>query len=383
MELENPPSAEAQSPAAETPARKAIRNLSVAELERECLALGLKRYNAQQVFQWLHQKWAGSFGEMTNLSKDVRALLESHYEVSLLDMTGRHESADGTIKYVFTTRDGGRVESVMIPEENRTTLCISTQVGCAMACSFCVTGTLGLKRNLQCAEIVEQVYQVARDLRYLRPITNLVYMGMGEPLHNIDAVISSIHLLLDQKGCNFSRRRITVSTSGLVRQMERLGAETPVNLAVSLNATTDEVRDVIMPVNRKWPIAELMDACRRFPIANGRRILIEYVMLAGVNDSLDDAKRLAGLVQGVECKINLLPYNEGPIAAYRRPSDEAVAAFQNHLISQGLTVFVRVSRGRDIGAACGQLGKGKYDVPGVIPPRRSPLRMSGAHVHAE
>jgi 23S rRNA (adenine2503-C2)-methyltransferase len=270
-------------------------------------------------------------------------------------------SEDGTIKWAFRTADGKEIESVYLPEPDRRTLCVSTQVGCAVGCTFCLTGTMGLSRNLTAGEIVDQVHRANRRLVERgaapgpRPLTNLVFMGMGEPLANYRNLKLALDLLLSSEGPNFSHRRVTVSTSGLVPVMRRLGAETPVKLAVSLNATTDAQRDAIMPVNRRYPLAELMRACREFPTRNGRRITFEYVLLGGVNDSLDDARRLADLVRGIPAKVNLIPYNENPGLGFRMPAPGAVQAFQELLVARNLTVVVRRSRGRDISAACGQL----------------------------
>src|SRR5438067_7851051 len=282
------------------------------------------------------------------------------------------------------TPDGKLIESVYMPDESgpdtfdpedpsevdagaprriRRTLCVSTQVGCAMGCGFCLTATMGLVRDLTAGEIADQVYRVNADLRALgdpgmdaqRPLPNLVYMGMGEPLHNYENVKLSLDLLLDAEGANFSHRHVTVSTSGLVPNIKRLGEETRVKLAVSLNATTDEDRAKLMPVDRKWNIAALLDACRSFPMKYGRRITFEYVLLRGVNDTDEDAHRLAALVQGIPAKVNLIPYNETPGLGFGDPGIERVLAFRGILEKHGLAAMVRKNRGRDISAACGQL----------------------------
>jgi 23S rRNA (adenine2503-C2)-methyltransferase len=266
-----------------------------------------------------------------------------------------------------------------MPETDRRTLCISSQVGCAVGCTFCLTGTMGLARNLGAGEIVDQVHRANRRLVELglgegpRPLTNLVFMGMGEPLANYASLRTALELLLAEDGPNFSHRHVTVSTSGLVPMMRRLGEETPVKLAVSLNATTDAQRDALMPINRRWPLAELMKACREFPARNGRRITFEYVLLAGVNDSLDDARRLADLVRGIPTKVNLIPYNENPGLGYAAPRPERVVEFQEALAARNLTVVVRKNRGRDISAACGQLAA----EGGPGDPRRSKRTLTG------
>lgn len=324
-------------------------------------ALGERPFRARQIFRWLHQKGAASVDEMTDIPRALRTALSERTSLPTLERASEQRSADGTIKWTWRTHDGKRVESVYMPETDRRTLCISSQVGCAVGCTFCLTGTMGLARNLGSGEIVDQVHRANRRLVELgvgegpRPLTNLVFMGMGEPLANYPSLRTALELLLSEDGPNFSHRHVTVSTSGLVPMMRRLGEETPVKLAVSLNATTDAQRDVLMPINRRWPLAELMKACREFPARNGRRITFEYVLLAGVNDSLDDARRLADLVRGIPTKVNLIPYNENPGLGYAAPRPERVVEFQEALAARNLTVVVRKNRGRDISAACGQL----------------------------
>lgn len=324
-------------------------------------ALGEKPFRARQIFRWLHQKGAASLDEMTDVPRTLRAALAERTSLTALARAAEQRSVDGTIKWTWRTHDGKLVESVYMPEAGRRTLCVSSQVGCAVGCTFCMTATMGLARNLGPGEIVDQVHRANRRLVELgvaegpRPLTNLVFMGMGEPLANYASLRVALALLLAEDGPNFSHRRVTVSTSGLVPVMRRLGEETEVKLAVSLNATTDAQRDALMPINRRWPIAELMKACREFPMRSGRRITFEYVLLAGVNDSADDARRLADLVRGVRAKVNLIPYNENPGLAFAAPSPDRVTAFQEALVRRELTVVVRRNRGRDIAAACGQL----------------------------
>jgi 23S rRNA (adenine2503-C2)-methyltransferase len=339
-----------------------------AELER----LGEKPYRALQIYRWLHRRGAASFDEMTDLPLPLRAELAERFSLDTLAMAEERRSSDGTIKWKWRTVDGLFIESVYMPhtgddEEDgpptreRRTLCVSSQVGCAIGCTFCMTGTMGLARNLGPGEIADQVHRANRRLvelgegRAPRPLTNLVFMGMGEPLHNFESLKLSLQLLLSGEGPNFSHRHVTVSTSGLVPQIRRLGLETPVKLAISLNATTDEQRDALMPLNRRYPLAELLAACRSFPVKQGRRITFEYVLLRGVNDADADAERLAALLRGIPAKVNLIPYNENPGLGFRAPEPARVEAFRDHLLRSAITVVVRRNRGTDIAAACGQL----------------------------
>ncbi|MBT0665539.1 23S rRNA (adenine(2503)-C(2))-methyltransferase RlmN [Geobacter pelophilus] len=331
-----------------------IKNFSLPALEQFLSGKGKERFRATQIFKWLYQKDARSFAEMTNLSKDLRQELEATAFISNLSATAVEEGKDGTRKYLFTLDDGEAVESVLIPDEGRNTLCISSQVGCAMQCEFCLTGTFKLSRNLTTSEIVNQVCAVRREF----PVTNIVFMGMGEPLHNLQNVIMAIQILQEDNGLQFSTRRVTVSTSGLVPEMAELGRAVTVNLAVSLNATTDELRSRIMPINRKYPLAVLLKACREFPLPSRRKITIEYVMLGGVNDTLDDARRLLRLISDVPNKVNLIPFNEHEGCGFKAPTQAAIDAFHKYLIDRHVTVITRDSRGGDISAACGQL-KGK------------------------
>jgi 23S rRNA (adenine2503-C2)-methyltransferase len=333
-----------------------LKNFNLQELEQFFSGKGKERFRATQIFKWIYQMGALSFAEMTNLSKDFRAELESIACISDLQPAAVEEGGDGVRKYLFTLGDGESVESVLIPDEGRNTLCISTQVGCAMACEFCLTGTFKLKRNLTTAEIINQVCAVRRDAE----IRNIVFMGMGEPLQNLDNLVRAIEIMLEGNGLQLSNRRITVSTCGLVPQMAELGRRVTVNLAVSLNATTDELRDRIMPINRKYPLKELLKACRDFPLPSHRKITIEYVMIGGVNDSLDDAKRLLRLISDIPNKVNLIPFNEHEGCAFKAPARAAIDAFHKYLIDRHVTVITRDSRGGDISAACGQL-KGRLE----------------------
>ncbi len=341
--------------------RPDLRALPLDRLVPLVVALGEKPFRARQLFRWLHRKGAASLDEMTDVPRSLRAALAESTSLTTLGRAAEHRSSDGTVKWTWRTHDEKLVESVYMPEPGRRTLCVSSQVGCAVGCTFCMTGTMGLARNLGPGEIVDQVHRANRRLVELgvaeepRPLTNLVFMGMGEPLANYASLKVALDLLLAEDGPNFSHRRITVSTSGLVPVMRRLGEETEVKLAVSLNATSDPQRDAIMPVNRRWPIAEVLKACREFPMRHGRRITFEYVLLAGVNDTPEDARRLVDLLRGIPAKVNLIPYNENPGLGFSAPAPDRVAAFQEILVRRNLTVVVRRNRGRDIAAACGQL----------------------------
>jgi 23S rRNA (adenine2503-C2)-methyltransferase len=320
---------------------------------------GWPRFRGEQAWRWVHDHGARGWDEMTNVPRDVRAALAERTRIGTLELAEVQTSRDGTRKLRLVTRDGYSIESVVIPDGEKTTQCISSQVGCAVDCQFCATAKLGLTRNLDAGEIVDQVYIARRLLADVEPerrLTNLVYMGMGEPLHNYDNVVRSLRILTDTKGAGLSQRRITLSTAGLVPKLERLGAENVrPNLAVSLNAASDSVRDAIMPINRKWNIGKLLAALRAYPLEQRRRITFEYVLLAGVNDSLRDAAQLAKLLRGVKCKVNLIPWNPHPEAPYARPAPAVIDAFQSECKRLGLPTYVRTPRGDDIDAACGQL----------------------------
>ncbi|MBW4056013.1 MAG: 23S rRNA (adenine(2503)-C(2))-methyltransferase RlmN [Proteobacteria bacterium] len=339
-----------------------LKNLTLPALEQFLQGQGKERFRALQVFKWMYQHDVRTFEEMTNISKELRAELAETAYISNLEAEAVEVGNDGTRKYLFNLGDGHAVESVLIPIEGRNTVCISSQVGCAMACEFCLTGTFKLTRNLTTAEIVNQIMAVRHDVRESgEEIRNIVMMGMGEPLHNLDNVIPAIQIMIDGNGLQLSNRRVTVSTCGLVPEMERLGREIPnVNLAVSLNATTDELRNRIMPVNRRYPIKALLQACREFPLPGRRKVTFEYVMMGGVNDSLDDAKRLLRLISDIPNKVNLIPFNEHEGCGFKAPTQAAIDAFHTYLIDRHVTVITRDSRGGDISAACGQL-KGNLD----------------------
>jgi 23S rRNA (adenine2503-C2)-methyltransferase len=293
---------------------------------------------------------------MSNLSMDFRNELEYCAYISSFTPETVEVSRDGTKKYLFRLEDGNTIESVLIPEEDRTTLCLSSQVGCAMACEFCLTGTFKLTRNLTMAEIVNQVCAVKREAE----IRNIVFMGMGEPLANLDNVVRALDIITSPEGLQFSTRRVTVSTAGLVPEMEKLGKAVTVNLAVSLNATTDEVRSRLMPINRRYPIKELLAACKRYPLPARRMITIEYVMISGINDTVEDARRLARLLANIPAKVNLIPFNEHEGSSLRKSDQDSIDRFHRYLLEKQITVITRASRGGDISAACGQL-RGRLD----------------------
>lgn len=315
---------------------------------------GKEKYRAQQIYQWVYKQNVKSFDEMLNLSKDFRSQLPEFLELSQPQLVSHLKSFDGTEKFLFKLETGQTVESVLIPSGDRLTLCVSSEVGCNMACQFCFTAKQKLQKRLSAGEILSQFLLVSEKLPENVKITNVVFMGMGEPLDNPEAVFKSIEILNSQWGMNFSKKRVTVSTSGLVPGL-KLVAESGARLAVSLNATTDTLRDVIMPINKKFPIEDLMRGCREYYEATKDPITFEYVLLKDVNDTLEDAKRIHKLTHGIPCKINLIPFNEHPGTPFKRPLREKVLDFQNELMKYGLQVLIRKTMGRDIYAACGQL----------------------------
>ena len=335
--------------------------LDLAELDPEQLTeavldSGGRPFNARQIARWLNRRNVTDVARMTDLPAALRADLAGRWVCSTPAVLRADRSDDGTAKLLLGLADGARVEAVFIPDTPRQTFCISTQVGCAMQCGFCLTGLMGLKRHLTAGEIAGQVRVLAHHFELAETAFNVVLMGMGEPLHNYDATIKALRMLTDRSGLAMPARRITLSTVGVLPALARL-ADEPVmpNLAVSLHATTEELRDRLVPVNRKYGLADLIAACRRFPADRRRRITFEYVLLAGVNDSTADAARLARLLSGMHAKVNVIPLNEAPGIPYRRPSDQRIDQFGRALAARGVTVMVRKSRGRDIRAACGQL----------------------------
>ena len=318
-------------------------------------ARGESAYRVEQILAWAYRRRVASFTDMRNVPRTLRAGLAADFTLPTLRPTTVLTSVDGTRKLLFQLDRQAAIESVLIPDAPRLTLCISSQAGCGMGCAFCATARLGLVRNLTPAEIVGQVLAAQEVLAPDERITNLVFMGMGEPLANYESLVQAIEILTADWGVGFSGRRITVSTVGLVPAMERLVRETPVNLAVSLSGTTDAQRDRLMPVNRRYPLAQLLAMCRALPIPQRRRITFEYVLLAGVNDSVDDARRLARLLRGIRSKVNLIPFNPFPGSGFASASPVTVRQFQEQLLAAGVHATVRQGRGQDIQAACGQL----------------------------
>jgi 23S rRNA (adenine2503-C2)-methyltransferase len=341
--------------------------MDLAELEAALVVRESEPFRARQIYRWIYGRGVCEFEAMTDLSQALRARLAAELRIATPHVSRRDVSADGTTKFLLTLADGLNIESVFIPDTPSNTFCISTQVGCAMKCGFCLTGKMGLVRNLTAGEIAGQVRVLAAETGLLQKRFNIVLMGMGEPLHNYDQTMKALRMLSSPHGLAISPRRITLSTVGVVPALERLARE-PVmpNLAISLHATTEDQRDFLVPVNRKYGLEDILEACRRFPLSRRSRITFEYVMLRGVNTSTEDARRLVRLMQGIRCKINLIPLNEAPGIPFERPSDAEIDAFAKILADHYLTVSVRKSRGRDIRAACGQLI--------VEGPKRSPAQ---------
>ncbi|MBI2955900.1 MAG: 23S rRNA (adenine(2503)-C(2))-methyltransferase RlmN [Acidobacteria bacterium] len=334
-----------------------LLQLTLDELRQLAAQWGEPAYRGNQLYHALYVEHRRQFEQMTNLPLSIRQRLAGEATITLPEIAARYVSADGAIRYLLRLADGKTIETVWMPESNRQTLCLSTQAGCAVDCHFCATAQLGLLRNLTAGEIVGQVLVVLDDHRdTLRPRTNVVLMGQGEPLLNYDVTLRAVRLLADPAGMNIPLRRITLSTSGIVPGIRRLAGEVVrPKLAVSLNATTDEQRSALMPINRKYPIAELLAACRDYPLRPWERLTFEYVMLGGTNDSPEDARRLAGLIGGLRAKINLIPWNAVPDQPYRAPTEDALDTFQRLLREAGCLAFIRRSRGQDVFAACGQL----------------------------
>jgi 23S rRNA (adenine2503-C2)-methyltransferase len=336
--------------------RPDIGEFDLAELESALAAAGAPRFHARQVFQWLYRHGVTDFAAMTDLGRALRARLADGFQVATPELARVERSVDGTVKFLLRLADGNLIESVYIPDTPGNTFCLSTQVGCAMRCAFCLTGKMGIVRNLSAGEIVGQVRVLARELGMRDRRFNIVLMGMGEPLHNYDETMKALRILADDHGLAVSPRRVTLSTVGVLPALERLATEPLMpNLAISLHSTTEDQRDRLVPINRKYGLEDLLDACRRFPLKRRNRITFEYVMLKDVNDTPDDARRLAKLLNGIKSKVNLLPLNEAAGIPFERPSDETVNRFAQILADHYVTVSVRKPRGRDIRAACGQL----------------------------
>ncbi len=340
-----------------------LKNLDLKGLIRFVEGLQQPAFRGRQIMPWLYRYGINEFSQMTDLAKVFRAALGENACISEFTDPLLERSKDGSVKFGFQTDDGKIIESVLIPEEDRNTLCVSSQVGCAMNCSFCLTGSMGFDRNLTAAEIVNQVC-AARDFLKKEPpsdligpdeVNNIVFMGMGEPLNNFENLLTALSILTDQKGLDIAGRRITVSTCGIIPKIHPLGEKSSVNLAISLHAVDDETRNTLMPINARYSLDDLFEACRTFPMPKRRRIMFEYILLKDINDSDKDARILAQKLRGIPCKINLLPYNESSTLPYKSPSKERVIAFQKILRNEQYSVFIRSSRGADISAACGQL----------------------------
>jgi 23S rRNA (adenine2503-C2)-methyltransferase len=340
-----------------------LRNLTAPQMAAFFASIGLPPARANHVFSWLFRPGNNAIAKLDIVKRGLRQVLLDHAVISQLNAYKIETSQDGTVKFGFQLHDGAQIESVLIPGPNRHTLCLSSQVGCAMGCQFCLTGGMGLTRNLEPAEIVGQViavmeYMVKNGVRRATPrelINNLVFMGMGEPLANFAHLLTALAILMDSKGLEFTKRRVTVSTCGLVSKISELGKAVQVNLAISLHAADDETRAQLMPINRSYPVQVLLQACRDYPLGPGQVILIEYLLLQGVNDSADAAQLLANKLHGLPCRINLMPFNESEALPYRCPEQATVKAFQQILRQAGFTTLIRNSRGADISAACGQL----------------------------
>ncbi|MFO7963356.1 MAG: 23S rRNA (adenine(2503)-C(2))-methyltransferase RlmN [Desulfobacterales bacterium] len=317
---------------------------------------GFEPYRAKQIFKWIFTGQTDDFSAMTNLSKRLRSLLEDAFAITRLTPAETAKSADGSIKHLFQLSDGELIETVLIAEKNHFTLCISSQAGCALGCTFCRTGQGGLIRNLTRGEILAQVRDTAFSMHDPERLTNIVFMGMGEPLANYENVVSAANTLMSgDSGLNFSSRRVTISTAGIASKIIDLGRDTSANPAVSLNAADDETRDLLMPINRTFPIAVLLDACRKYPLPARRRITFEYILIRNVNDSPKDAQRLAKLLHGIKAKINLIPFNAHEGSDFERPPESVISQFQDVLLSRNYTAVIRRSKGEDIMGACGQL----------------------------
>ena len=336
-----------------------LRDLTLEELEAFFESLGEPPFRGRQVFRWLMKPEIKDFFSMTDLSKTLRKRLSEIAEIRLPEVVDRKLSTDGTAKLALRLHDEEVVECVLIPERDHFTLCVSTQVGCAMGCRFCLTGRMGFRRHLSTGEIVSQVivalgFMDEAGLRE-KPLRNLVFMGMGEPLANYRHLVKALRILTHPKGLHFARKRTTVSTVGLVPQMRALAEEFPVAMAISLHAPDNELRAKLMPVTRRYPIEEILSACRDYPLRKGARLTFEYVLLRGVNDQLWQARKLAEILRGIPAKINLIPFNPHPELPFKRPREDHIFRFQEVLLSEGYVATIRKSKGLDIGAACGQL----------------------------
>jgi 23S rRNA (adenine2503-C2)-methyltransferase len=332
-----------------------LRDMTIPELEVFISIFGKEKYRARQIMKWLYQSNATSFDEMTDLSNAFRIQMQETSRIFLPEIVKTHVSKDGTKKILFGLEDGLFIESVLIPGKNHWTVCISTQVGCQMGCLFCLTGSRGFRRNLLPSEITGQITKILRETPEGDNIKNIVMMGMGEPLANYENTLKAIRIITSEIGFGFSHRKITLSTCGIVPMIEQLGKDICINLAISLNAADNTTRSYLMPINKKYPLETLLDACRNYPMPGRRMLTFEYILIAGVNSRREDAERLARLLRGIRCKLNLIAFNEFPGSAWRAPSLSEMRAFQQVLLSQNYTAIIRASKGSDIMAACGQL----------------------------
>jgi len=332
-----------------------IKNLPLDKLESFMAGLGERPYRVRQVMQGIYKHNRSSFSQISVIPRDVRKKLEEVYYIGGLNLENIKVSKDGTQKYLFILEDGNKIESVLIPEKDHLTLCISTQVGCAQGCYFCLTGKRGFTRNLTTSEIVNQILTVKERIKDAGKLTNIVLMGMGEPLANYQNTLHALRIITSSHGLDFSKRKVTLSTAGLSPQMEMLGKDIDINLAVSLNAADDETRSFLMPINQKYPIEKLIKTCKSYPLPPRRRITFEYILIRDINDSEYQAYKLAKLLKGIRCKINLIPFNEHPWLKLRRPDAKTILKFQRILTDSHYTAPIRESRGSDIWAACGQL----------------------------
>jgi len=333
-----------------------IKDLTVETLADWFDRSGMRKFRAGQVFKWIYLRQAETFDQMTDLSIETRKLLSENFSLKRLTMEKKEQSMDGSKKYLFKLHDGNTIESVLIPEKNHDTLCISTQVGCAQGCRFCLTAKGGFIRNLSAGEIISQVHDIKHDIGSSGKLTNIVLMGMGEPLANFENVVKALHVITNgDTGLKISNRRVTLSTAGLVPEMAKLGEAIQINLAISLNATENKTRDRLMPINRRYPMESLLKACADYPLPHRRKITFEYILIKDVNDTPDDARRLVKLLRPIRSKINLIPFNTHEKSPFECPDEKTILEFQKILIDKNFTVIIRRSKGQDISAACGQL----------------------------
>lgn len=343
--------------------KKDIKNLTHEQLQTWLEDHKIRSFRSIQILKWVYQRQAEHFNEMTDVAKKLQKLLTDHFYIGRLQKIKEETSSDGSRKFLFQLQDKNRIETVLIQEKNYYTLCLSSQVGCAQGCLFCLTAQDGFIRNLTANEIICQVRDIQKKLTRSQKLSNLVFMGMGEPLANLSNISQAIDVITNSTwGLKFSNRKITVSTAGLVPKMDELGQAHDVNLAVSLNAVDNSIRTRLMPINRKYPIETLLEACLRYPLSTRRKITFEYILIKGINDSQEEADHLAFLLRPLKAKINLIPYNEHPASDFKRPSEAVIEAFRDTLMQKGYTVIIRRSKGQDISAACGQLRASHRDI---------------------